>query len=208
MASSPVLEDDSALSRSDRALFRIESWLNLAAGLMILFVMLLAVANILGRKLLNLPVPGFIDWMVQAVPVIAFLGIGYCQRLGGHIRMDIVVGSLRGRALWLFELISVVVMGALMVVLTFGSWRHAERAISIGDSTIDINLPTWPVKLLVPIMFAFLIVRLGLQTWGYWRALWSGELRPVAVPLIEDAATIAANEAASVSDGPAKRFER
>ena len=199
MSVSNVRSDDSALSRADRFLFRIESAMTLVAGLFVLAIMLLAVVNIIGRKFFNLPVPGFIDWIVQAVPIVAFLGIAYCQRLGSHIRMDLVVRSLKGRFLWAFELTSVVLMAVLILILTVGSWDHAERAIRIGDSTIDINLPTWPVKLLVPIMFVLLLVRLVLQIWGYWRALWTGEKEPVAVPLIEDAAAIAAHEAETVS---------
>ncbi len=199
MTVSNVKADDSGLSRADRFLFKIESAMTLLAGLCVLAIMLLAVANILGRKFFNMPVPGFIDWIVQAVPVVAFLGIAYCQRLGSHIRMDIVVRALHGRFLWAFELASIVLMGALTLILTIGSWTHAERALKLGDSTIDINLPTWPVKLLVPIMFTLLLLRLLLQTWGYWRALWSGAKSPVAVPLIEDIATVAAHEAETVS---------
>lgn len=205
MSESNVREDDSAASRADRAFYRVESALTLGAGLLILAVMLLSVVNILGRKLFDLPVPGFVDWMVTAVPLIAFLGIAACQRTGGHIRMDILVGQLKGRGLWLFELISVVLMLALTVVLIWGSWLHFGRSFDWNaplfsrDSTIDINLPVWPVKLVVPLMLALLAVRLGLQIWAYWRALESGELRPVAVPLIETAAEQAAAEAESVS---------
>ncbi len=199
MSSHNVLEDTSAVSKFDRKLFRLEGWLNLAGGLLILAVMLLSVANILGRKFFNMPVPGFIDWLVQAVPLIAFLGIGYCQRLGGHIRMDLVVGKLRRRVLWLFELLSVLLIAGLTLILIYGSWNHAERAISIGDSTIDINLPTWPVKLAVPVMLVLLLARLILQAWGYWRALATNDDRPVAVPMIEDAAAQAASEAETVS---------
>lgn len=197
--SSSVNEDDSAVSRADRGLFRLESAFNLAGGIIILGVMLLSVANILGRKFFNIPVPGFIDWMVQAVPVIAFLGIAYCQRLGTHIRMDLVVSSLRGRAMWLFELLSVIFMAALVMVLIYGSWNHAQRAFNLGDSTIDIDLPTWPVKMLVPLMLVMLLARLILQIWAYGSALRSGTSSPVAVPLIEDAATQASREAETVS---------
>lgn len=197
--SSPVHADHSARSKADRWLHSIESSLTLVCGLFILAVMLLSVANILGRKLFNIPVPGFIDWMVQAVPIIAFLGIGYCQRLGSHIRMDLLVSKLKRRALWVFELLSVVVMGGLVLVLVYGSWNHAERAIMLGDSTIDINLPTWPAKLLVPVMLVMLLARLILQAWAYWHAMVHDEETPVAVPLIEDASTLAKREADSVS---------
>ena len=43
-----------------------------------------------------------------------------------------------------------------------------------------------------------LALRLLLQIWAYSRAMWQGGERPVAVPLIEDAASVAAAEAESV----------
>ena len=212
MSSHTVLEDDSALSKADRALHKVETWLTLLGGLTILAVMLLSVVNILGRKFFSLPVPGFVDWMVQAVPIIAFLGIAFCMRVGSHIRMDMVVGSLKGRVLWTFELVSVAIMFALTAILVFGSWDHAIRAFEFGDSTIDINLPTWPVKMLIPIMFVFLLARLLLQIWGYWVALRNNASKPVAVPLVANAAELAAQEAETVSgaryEGEANRFGR
>jgi len=199
MSSGTVREDGSLASRVDRALFYVESKLTLVGGIVILLAMLFSVANILGRKLFNLPIPGYIDWMEQMVPIMAFLGIAYCQRLGGHIRMDFVVTKLKGRWLWLFELISVILMLVITLPLIYGSWEHADRAWSFGDSTVDINLPTWPIKLLVPIMLVFLALRLFLQVWFYARAVASGEDAPVAVPIPEDPAAIAQREAESVS---------
>ncbi len=86
--SSSVRIDDSALSRSDRALLRLEAALNLASGIIIFALVCLAVYNVLGRKLFNAPVPGYIDWTEQFMAAFAFLGLAYCQREGGHIRMD------------------------------------------------------------------------------------------------------------------------
>ncbi len=198
-SSSTVREDGSLLSRADQTFFKLESILNLAGGIVIFAVVLLAVANILGRKLFNIPVSGYIDWTEQSMAFFAFLGIAYCQRMGGHIRMDIFVGSLKGRALWFFELISAVLMFVMTVILMIGSYMHFDRAWSNGDSSFDIELPTWPAKLIVPVAFAILSVRLLLQIWGYLRALKEGGETPVAVPLIEDVATQAAHEAETVS---------
>ncbi len=198
-SSSTVLEDESLLSRLDRTYFKLESMLNLIGGLVIFLIVLLAVANILGRKLFDLPVSGYIDWTEQAMAFFAFFGIAYCQRLGGHIRMDILVGSLRGRALWFFELISTILMLSIVVVLVYGSYFHFLRAWTNGDSSFDIDLPTWPAKLVVPVMLTLLALRLLLNVWGYTLALIHGGDKPVAVPLIEDAATQALHEAQSVS---------
>ncbi|MDX1738296.1 MAG: TRAP transporter small permease [Alphaproteobacteria bacterium] len=196
---SMVREDQSVLSRLDRALFVIESKLALAGGLIILALMLLAVTQIIGRKLFNLPVPGFIDWVEQAMAVFAFLGIAYCHRLGGHIRMDILVGRLKGRSLWISEFLSTFIMLILTMALTLGSYQHFLRAFVNGDSSIDIALPLWPAKFLVPLALSILSLRLVIHLVGYFKAIGTGEDEPVAVPLIEDAATQAAHEAETVS---------
>ncbi len=196
---SNIRADGSLLSRLDRALDHVERGLTLAGGLAILAAMLLSVVNILGRKLFNMPVPGYVAIMQQLVPVMAFLAISWCQRLGGHIRMDILVGRLRGRPLWIAEFFGILTMIVLAAALVYGSWDHAMRAFTLGDTTDDLSIPTWPVKIVVPVMLSILILRLFLQLWGYGRAALSGEAEPVAVPLIEDAATQAAHEAETVS---------
>jgi TRAP-type C4-dicarboxylate transport system permease small subunit len=158
-----------------------------------------------GRNFFNQPVPGYVDWIEQIMPLIAFMGVAYTQRDGGHIRMDIVVSLLKGRALWLVEFITTLVVLILMLLLVWGSWAHFDRSFDWAapmwsrDSTIDIGLPIWPAKILAPIAFAVLSLRLMLQLWGYGRAFLSGTEQPVAVPLIEDVATQAAREAAQLT---------
>lgn len=193
-----VLEDQSVLSKADRLFFKLESLLNLVGGLVIFLLVFLATANVLGRWIFSLPISGYIDWVEQAMAFFAFLGIAYTQREGGHIRMDMLVGNIHGRPLWFTELISAVLMLLVTLVLIYGSWLHFLRAYQIGDSSLDINLPTWPAKLVVPIALSVLAIRLMLQIWGYARGIKQGGEKPVAVPLIEDAAAIAAAEAKSV----------
>lgn len=196
--SATVLEDDSRLSLADRWFFRLESLLNLASGVAIFLLVLLATTNVLGRWLFSLPIDGYVDWVEQAMAFIAFLGIAYTSRVGGHIRMDIVISRLHGRFLWLGELVSVILMLLVTLVLIYGSYLHFYRAYDIGDSSLDINLPTWPAKLVVPVALTVLALRLVLQLWGYARALREGAQRPVAVPLVENPADIAAKEATAV----------
>ena len=131
--------------------------------------------------------------------IFAFFGIAYCQRLGGHIRMDIVVSVIKGRALWLSEFLSTLLMFIITIVLIYGSYLHFLRAFTNGDSSMDISLPIWPAKLVVPFALSLLAIRLFLQLWGYLRALIENPEKPIAIPLIEDAATQAAKEAATVS---------
>jgi len=205
-SSATVLEDGSLLSRLDGQLVRLEQLLALVSGLAVFSLMVLAVVSVGGRNAMNAPLPGYVDWIEQVMPLIAFMGISYVQRDGGHIRMDILIGSLRGRAMWLFELISVLLILLLMMALVYGSWSHFDRSFDFAaplwsrDSSIDISLPIWPAKLLVPVAFSVLCLRLVLQAWGYGRALVLGLEHPVAVPLIQSAAAQAAAEAEQLSE--------
>lgn len=200
-----VLEDGSLISRLDRKLLKLEQLLALVSGLAVFSLMLLAVVSVGGRNAMNAPLPGYVDWIEQAMPLIAFMGIAYVQRDGSHIRMDIVIGALKGRALWLFELLSVLLILVLMLALVWGSWSHFSRSFDFAaplwsrDSSIDIGLPIWPAKLLAPVAFSVLCLRLLLQAWGYGRAMVLGLEAPVAVPLIQDAAEQAAAEAEALS---------
>ena len=196
-----MLEDGSLLSRIDRVLLRLETLFAMISGLAVFMLMVLAVWSVSGRKFFASPLPGYVDWIEFAMPLIAIMGISYTQRNGGHVRMDILIGQLRGRALWAAEMFSVVVILILMLALIWGSWAHFQRSFDFSsplwsrDSSIDIGLPIWPAKLVVPVAFSVLALRLVLQIWGYGRALVLGLDHPVAVPLIQSAAEQAMAEA-------------
>ena len=203
--SSAVLEDNSTYSLVDRKLMKLESFMCLLSGIAIFSLMILAVISVGGRNTIDQPLPGYVDFIEQVLPMIAFLGISFTQREGGHIRMDILVGKLKGRALWLAEIITVFFMMVLMILLVWGSFEHFLRAFSAtapywsNDSSVDLNIPLWPAKLLVPISFGILTLRLGWQLLGYVNAFKNNESHPVGLPLIKDAATQAAEEAMTVS---------
>ena len=195
MSSALVHTDNSALSYCDQSLLWLERKLNLAGGIIVLFIVLFSVINIIGRGLLNQPFNAYFDLMGQSVPLIAFMGLSYCQRDGGHIRMDLLIGRFSGRLLWTVEAISSLLTFALITLLAYGAWLHAERSLTLGDSTEDIGLIIWPFKLVLVVMFGVLLARLFIQLWGYARLIISPDALPIAVPVIEDVAAQAQREA-------------
>ncbi len=204
--SATVREDASLLSRLDRALVPLERIMALVSGLAVFSLMCLAVYSVTGRKFFNAPLPGYVDYIEAAMPLIAFMGVSYVQRNGGHIRMDIFVGALRGRALWFFELITTTLVLVLIVMLVWGAWSHFDRSFDFSrptwsrDSSIDIGLPIWPSKLVVPVAFSVLALRLVLQIWGFGRALVLGLEHPAGVPLIQSVEEQARAEAEALEE--------
>jgi len=175
-------------------LAHVENVFNLIAAFSIIALIFLAVAQVFGRLLFNAPIPGFIDITEQAMAIFAFAGVAYCQRVGGHIRMEIVLGQLRGRALYICEMLGVILIAFTVALLIWGAWYHFDRSWNIGDSTMDIRLPTWPSKLVVPVALSVLLLRLLLQIYGYARLVADPTRQPIAVPVIEKVEEVAQHE--------------
>lgn len=186
----------------DGLFFKLEKFLNLIAALVILGVMLVGVSQVVGRKLADFlgdvfdknvpdalswigPVPGYVDIIEMVMTIFAFIAIAYCQRLGGHVRMEIILGRLKGRVLYGLEIFGTLVALAVVLILMYFAYQHFGRAWEIGDSTIDIELPIWPSKLLVPFAFLILAIRLSLNLAGFIRLFLNPDGDEIAVPHIE-----------------------
>jgi TRAP-type C4-dicarboxylate transport system permease small subunit len=175
-------QSSSALLTIDRILGRIENFLNDIGGVAIFFLMWLTMVEVLGRRLLNAPVPGAIDYIEVGMVLFAFMGAAYCQREGGHVRMDLLVSNMKGRVQWAVEAIGVLIAAVYIGIIVIASAKDAWRSYEFGDETIDINLSVWPSKLVVPVALTFLEFRLLVQLWGYFRLVVLPDAPPWAVP--------------------------
>ncbi|WP_372921792.1 TRAP transporter small permease subunit [Roseovarius sp.] len=182
------------LARTDRALARVETPLNLIGGVFVLGLAALGVAQVVMRSVFGMPILGYVDVIEQGTAVFAFLGLAFTQRAGGHIRMEILIQALPRPALWRVEVFNTLFAGMVVTLLLPGAWQYFYRAWSIGDSTMSVGLPTWPSKLLVFVSLGLLLVRLIVQLWGFSRLAVRPEADPVAVPLPANAAEVAAGE--------------
>jgi C4-dicarboxylate transporter, DctQ subunit len=174
-----------ALSTAHRYWSRLEDGMNLVAAAAIFFLMFVGVFQIVGRTVFDTAIYGYIDYMEQASALFAFLGISYAQRVGAHIRMDLLLRGFSMRFLWSMELFCVLVALVVITVLIDSTFLNFLRAWQLGDSTIDIKLPVWPTKLIVPFVLVVLWVRLVLQSFDYMRLIRHPDAEPIAVPVIE-----------------------
>lgn len=192
----------------DRLLRWPEDIMNLLAATATMTLMLLGVYQIVvGMRdlcafwddelcigLINAPLFGYIDAIELAMPILAIIGIAYCMRLGTHIRMDILVGRLRGRPLWVIETFVAFFTFIIAVMLAVFSYGFFLDAFVLGDSTSDAEIDTWPSKLLVPVAFAMLGLRLIVQFLGALRLTIDPGLAPVGVVVQKDIAEQAQEE--------------
>jgi C4-dicarboxylate transporter, DctQ subunit len=190
-----VSTDSGKISAWDRFLIPFEDAANFIAAAFIFLLMVLGCVQIFTRTILNDPMPGYIDMVELSMAGMAFLGAAYTQRMGAHVRMELVLGMLKGRAYWFAEIVGTALAMLLVAVLVVYGWDHFIRAYELGDTTIDAKIPIWPSKLLVPIAFAFWFLRLGVQLAGSIRLFINPALAPEGVIWIKAPAEHARDEA-------------
>lgn len=183
----------SLLAKLDGGLAKIEDGLSMAAAYFILGLMILGTANVIGRKL-GSPVWGYNDIVTLSMVTFSFLPVSAMQRIGGHIRMELLVRQLSGRTLWVMEFLGVLLAVFIMAVLIYFSFTAFMRAFELGDSTIDREIVTWPSKILVPFAFTVLLSRLILQAIGYTRLIIDPDAEQIAVPVMHEVAEMADKE--------------
>jgi TRAP-type C4-dicarboxylate transport system permease small subunit len=179
--SDPTDTEGGMLARLHKGFMPIEDLANLAAALAIMALMVMGVLQIVLRTVFNTPIDGYIDLVQLSMASMAFLGAAYTQRMGSHIRMELLIGKLSGRALWVVEAIGTALAMFIIGVLIYYTFGHFMRSYTLGDTTIDAEFSVWPSKLLVPVAFTIWWIRLALQFAGAVRLIINPRLTPIAV---------------------------
>ena len=147
--------NNTPIGRIHRFLIPIEDVFNLIAAAAIFGLMVLGVLQITLRSIFNKPIVGYIDLVELSMATMAFLGAAYCQRLASHIRMEILIGRLRGRFLWFVEAAGLLAAMFIISVLIWYGWDLFEisfRQNEGSDSMTGLDY-RWFIKFFVPLGF-------------------------------------------------------
>lgn len=191
---------DTPFARLDRGYHMIERSLNYVAAAFLFCLMLLACAEVLMRKLFGSPIHGQADLVEIMIPTMGFFGLAYCQRLAGHVRMELLIHKLKGRALWIAEFTGNFATILIVLALIWGTWTNFLNAWEIGDSTMDAEIPVWPPKLIITVGFCLLLIRCLIAFAGYIRLIRYPDAEPIGVPISPTVADVAEQEAEAAHD--------
>jgi TRAP-type C4-dicarboxylate transport system permease small subunit len=159
----PFMDGIRAFNLFDRYSARVENVLNIIGVFFIMALMLLTACEIIGRYTFNHPIPGYVEDVELIMAAIVFLGIGYTQRVGAHIRMDMVINRFTGRLYHLTEALSGFLGLVAYAIICIASFIGTIDAYQRGDVTEYLYTPTWPSKLCVPLGSFFLCIRFFIQ---------------------------------------------
>lgn len=143
---------------------RVEEWSNLAGVWLIVFLMALIISDVAYRTLAGRSILGAYNLAEIVMVGICFFSLAYAQKKRGHVRMEVLVDRLRGKALHLTEIVAFFVSLAICALIFYQSILEALLAVDINLITSGIiQWPAWPFKIVVAFGFFLLCIRIGIQ---------------------------------------------
>lgn len=163
----PVREtgtDIGILKKLDRyvtLLTRVLFWI---AGVGLVAMLLLIVADVIGIKILSRPVRGGIELVAfMAVIAIAF-AVGFTQVMRGHVAVDFIVDRFPRRAKLLIDVLMVLFSACLFALMAWYSFKYAGQLKSTGEVSMTQKIPFYPFVYAMGVCFAvtFLVLLMDL----------------------------------------------
>ena len=139
--------------------------LNVIGTVLIVALMLLIGADVIGRGAFSAPVTGVPEMVSLSIVAIVFLQVPQALRAGRFTRSDALLGWMKLNrpriARWLeifFDIVAIALLGALL----YASWPlfiKAWEANTYVGAAGNFTAPVWPVKLIIVIGTAMLILQ-------------------------------------------------
>lgn len=150
-------------------LYRLSEFL---AGLLVVFIFLIILAQIMGRQF-GVAIPSANELSGFAMAGAVFLALAPTFRAGAHIRVGVLIRRLQGKARWRLEL----GVGGLSLLAssyaTFQLWRLVLESYSFGDLAPGLlPLPIWIPQSLLAVGISIFTVALA----DTLVVLWRGEM--------------------------------
>lgn len=133
-----------AVVRVIGALRSFDTAMHAIAGLTLLALLALTVADIIGRSAFNNPVPGTVEVTALALVVIVYLGLAHSEDLGDHITVDIVYLRLGPHSRAVLNVVTRLFSFAVMVLVAWQLVAFARRQADGGFTTAVLEWPIWP----------------------------------------------------------------
>ena len=157
----------------------------LALGLLLLGTvgmiasMVLGVADVVGTKFLDYPVPGTLEFTESTMVLIVFGALAYAQQQRAHIRVELLYGHAGPRGKSFMEVVTHVVAFAFFALLAWQGIGELRYSWEIREATMGtVRFPLYPARFLLVLGAVLLLLRLALDIVGDLGRLWRGEPPP------------------------------
>jgi len=150
----------SAFQRLYRGYGQLLRAMGLVSAVATFLMMLLVVANIIGRYLFNKPLDGTLEFTESLLVLIIFLSVALTQYDGGHIRVTLLRRRLPKSWAQALDIFCMIAGAAFFTWCTYAAWRFALQSWSFKEQEWGtVVFPLYPVKFVVFVGLLMLAVQ-------------------------------------------------
>jgi TRAP-type mannitol/chloroaromatic compound transport system permease small subunit len=130
------------------------------ACLVLFLMMLLTMADVLGRKAFSKSVLGAVELSEFMLVLIVLFALAHTEFKDGHVRVDLVMAQFGEKTRAGVDALTQFVCFVFSVIFTGSGFVYAEKMRAIGEVSQDLWLPKYPFLYVVVAGFAILSLAL------------------------------------------------
>ena len=119
----------------------------------IFFLMLLVVANVLGRRLFGAPVRGTVEGVEFLTAMAIGLCLAYCAIQGGHVAVGFITDKFSYKKQAVIEIFIKLLSLAFLLLACWRIALYADRMYQTGQISLTLSLPYYPFVLVIAFGF-------------------------------------------------------
>lgn len=147
-----------------RSVDGVSRWLGRLSSVLVLVTVLVSAGNAGVRYLFHYSSNGLLEIQWYFFGAMVMLGASWTLACNGHVRVDVIYGTVSDRARLLIDITGLTVfLLPVTVFLTIICWRYFLVSWQSQEHSLNAGgLVLWPAKLLLPLGF-FMLVLQGLS---------------------------------------------
>lgn len=141
---------------------RVNDSLAFIAGVVIAISAIIVIYEVIMRYLIKRPTTWVNDVSEIFLVYCTFLGTAWVLRVGGHIKIDILIVLMKRRGQLIMGIIQDLLSLFFCVVFTYISWESFWDAVITQERTAGglFSVPLWPVYIVIPLGAFLLCIQL------------------------------------------------
>lgn len=127
---------------------RLARILEVSAAALLIVLMLITGIDVVGRYVLNAPLPGAFETTQLVLAALIFTALPLVGRAGGHVEVDLVAAALPERLAHALGLVAALLSAAVLLFFAYRLAVLAGQQWEDGTRSVSLGIPYAPVALL------------------------------------------------------------
>jgi TRAP-type C4-dicarboxylate transport system permease small subunit len=169
------------VQRLSAVLSRVALGLLLLGTVGMIASMLIGVADVIGTKFFDWPVPGTLEFTESTMVLVVFGALAYAQDRRAHIRVELLYGHAGARFRSFMEAVTHIVAFLFFALVAWQGLSELGYSWELKEATMGtVRFPLYPARFFLLLGVALLLVRLALDIAADIARLHRGEAPPPA----------------------------